>query len=160
MESDIAFCSSLMLLPEHNYWISSWLIKWSLIQISGWKTQWFNQTGNEDKNGIIRRGDRHDIIFFSPDSFWNPLSHHLKARNIWLLPKNIFDLQKIFVLTLDDDDAVGGVWAEAVGGDALVLAAVAGLAVDDLDGDDAVRVRDREQVRRQRLPGLRRYVDK
>ena len=74
--------------------------------------------------------------------------------------EKIFDLQKIFVLTLDDDDAVGGVWSEAVGGDALVLAAVAGLAVDDLDGDDAVRVRDREQVRRQRLPGLRRYVDK
>ena len=72
----------------------------------------------------------------------------------------IFDLQKIFILTLDDDDAVGGVWSEAVGGDALVLAAVAGLAVDDLDGDDAVRVRDREQVRRQRLAGLRRYVDK
>ena len=69
-------------------------------------------------------------------------------------------LHKIFVLTLDNNDAVGGVWAEAVGGDALVLAAVAGLAVDDLDGDDAVRVRDREQVRRQRLPGLRRYVDK
>ena len=87
MESDIAFCSSLMLLPEHNYWISFWLIKWSLIKISEWKTQWFNQTGNEDKNGIIRRGDRHDIIFFSPDSVWNPLSHHLKARNIWLLPK-------------------------------------------------------------------------
>ena len=98
MESDIAFCSSLMLLPEHNYWISSWLIKWSLIQISGWKTQWFNQTGNEDKNGIIRRGDRHDIIFFSPDSFWNPLSHHLKARNIWLLPKKYLISKKYLYL--------------------------------------------------------------
>ena len=74
--------------------------------------------------------------------------------------RKIFDLQKIFVLTLDDNDAVGGVGAEAVGGDALVLAAVAGLAVDDLDGDDAVRVRDREEVRRQWLAGLRRYVDK
>ena len=61
---------------------------------------------------------------------------------------------KIFVLTLDDDDAVGGVWAEAVGGDALVLAAVAGLAVDDLDGDDAVRVRDRVLVRLKLLPAL------
>ena len=98
MESDIAFCSSLMLLPEHNYWISSWLIKWSLIKISEWKTQWFNQTGNEDKNGIIRRGDRHDIIFFSPDSFWNPLSHHLKARNIWLLPKKYLISKKYLYL--------------------------------------------------------------
>ena len=67
----------------------------------------------------------------------------------------IFDLQKIFILTLDDDDAVGGVWSEAVGGDALVLAAVAGLAVDDLDGDDTVGVGDGVQVGIQGLARLK-----
>ena len=39
-------------------------------------------------------------------------------------------------LTLHNDDTVGGVGAESVGGDALVLAGVSRLAVDDLDGDD------------------------
>ena len=52
------------------------------------------------------------------------------------------------------DNAFGGVGAEAVGGDALVLAGVGRHRVHDLDGDDAVRVRDRVLVRLQLLPAL------
>ena len=59
------------------------------------------------------------------------------------------------LLTLDDDDAVGAVWAQPVAGHALVLAAVAGLAVDDLDGDDAVSVGDRVHRGVKRLAGLK-----
>ena len=47
-----------------------------------------------------------------------------------------------YLLTLDNDDAVSAVWAQPVGGHTLVLAAVAGLTVDDLDGDDTVSVGD------------------
>ena len=85
-------------------------------------------------------------------------SKRLFSSECWANYSNLFS--RIILLTLHNDDAVGAVWAQPVAGHALVLAAVAGLAVDDLDGDHAVRVRDREQVRRQRLAGLRRYVDK
>lgn len=52
------------------------------------------------------------------------------------------------------DNAFGGVGAEAVCGDALVLAGVGRHRVHDLDGDDAVRVRDRVLVRLKLLPAL------
>ena len=52
------------------------------------------------------------------------------------------------------DNAFGGVGAEAVGGDALVLSGVGRHRVHDLDGDDAVRVRDRVLVRLKLLPAL------
>ena len=45
-------------------------------------------------------------------------------------------------LTFHDDDALRGVGAPVVGGHAPVLAGVAGLRVDDLDGNDAVGVGD------------------
>ena len=51
-------------------------------------------------------------------------------------------------------DAIRRVGAQAVGCDALVLAGVGGHRVHDLDGDDAVRVRDRILVRLQLLPAL------
>lgn len=60
-----------------------------------------------------------------------------------------------YLLTLDNDDAVGAVWAQPVAGHALVLAAVAGLAVDDLDGDDSISVGDRVHRGVQRLAGLK-----
>ena len=60
-----------------------------------------------------------------------------------------------YLLTLDNDDAVGAVWAQPVGGHALVLAAVAGLAVDDLDCNDAVGVGDGVQVGIQGLARLK-----
>ena len=44
--------------------------------------------------------------------------------------------------------------AETVGGDALVLAGVGRHRVHDLDGDDAVRVRDRVLVRLKLLSAL------
>ena len=46
------------------------------------------------------------------------------------------------LLTLNNNNTVGGIRAEAVGGRAAILPAVAGLTVDDLDGDDAVSVSD------------------
>ena len=60
-----------------------------------------------------------------------------------------------FILhTFAYDNAFGGVGPEAVGGDALVLSGVCGHRVHDLDGDDAVRVRDRVLVRLELLPAL------
>ena len=57
-------------------------------------------------------------------------------------------------LTLNDDNTVSRVTAQAVGGCALVLPGVRRLAVDDLDGDDAVGVGDGELVSLERLAGL------
>ena len=70
-----------------------------------------------------------------------------KTMNIYMLP-HLFIPRLVLVpihhlLTLDDDDAVCAVWAQPVAGHALVLAAVAGLAVDDLNGDDTISVGDR-----------------
>ena len=62
------------------------------------------------------------------------------------------------LLTFNNDDTVGGVRAEAVAGGAPVLAAVTGLAVDDLDGDDAVSVSDGVDAVVQRFARLK--VDK
>ena len=56
--------------------------------------------------------------------------------------------------TFANDNAFRGVRAEAVGGDALVLAGVGRHRVHDLDRDDAVRVRDRILVRLQLLSAL------
>ena len=58
-------------------------------------------------------------------------------------------------LTLHNNNTVSGVWPKTVGGRALVLATVAGLAVDDLDGDDAVGVGDGVQVGIQGLARLK-----
>ena len=46
----------------------------------------------------------------------------------------------VYKFTLDNNDAFRGVGSTVVGGNALVLAGVAGLRVDDLNGDDAVGV--------------------
>ena len=58
------------------------------------------------------------------------------------------------ILTFAYDNAFRGVRAEAVGGDALVLAGVGRHRVHDLDRDDAVRVRDRVLVRLKLLSAL------
>jgi len=58
------------------------------------------------------------------------------------------------VVTLNDDNTVSRVTAQAVGGCALVLSRVTRLAVDDLDGDDTISVGDGELVRLKRLAGL------
>lgn len=57
-------------------------------------------------------------------------------------------------LTFDDDDARGLVGAVHVGGDAAVLAAVLGPAVDNLQRDHSVRVRHRVVELRQLLSVL------
>ena len=62
------------------------------------------------------------------------------------------------LLTFNNNNTVGGIRAEAVGGGAAVLAAVAGLTVDDLDGDDTVSVSDRVDAVVQRLPRLKHKV--
>ena len=62
------------------------------------------------------------------------------------------------LLTFNNNHTVGGVRAEAVCGRAAVLPTVAGLAVDDLDGDDAVSVSDRVDAVVQRLPRLKQKV--
>ena len=56
--------------------------------------------------------------------------------------------QQMFIksLTLHNDDTVGGIGAESIGGDTLVLAGVGRLAVDDLNGDDTIGVGDGELV--------------
>ena len=61
-------------------------------------------------------------------------------------------------LTFNNNYTVGGVRAEAVGRRAPVLPAVAGLTVDDLDGDDAVSVSDGVDAVVKRLPGLKDKV--
>ena len=63
---------------------------------------------------------------------------------------------QLFLLlpTFAYDNAFRGVRAEAVGGDALVLAGVGRHRVHDLDRDDAVRVRDRVLVRLKLLSAL------
>ena len=80
-------------------------------------------------------------------------SKRLFSSECWANYSNLFS--RIILLTLHNDDAVGAVWAQPVAGHALVLAAVAGLAVDDLDGDHAVRVGYRVHARVQRLAGLK-----
>ena len=57
-------------------------------------------------------------------------------------------------VTFADYHAFRRVGAQAVGCDASVLAGVGRHRVHDLDGDDAVRVRDRILVRLQLLPAL------
>ena len=59
------------------------------------------------------------------------------------------------LLTLNNNNTVGGIRAEAVGGRAAILPAVAGLTVDDLDGDDAVSVSDGVDAVVERLPRLK-----
>ena len=62
------------------------------------------------------------------------------------------------LLTLNNNHTVGGIRAQAVGGSAAVLPTVAGLAVDDLDGDDAVSVSDGVDAVVKRLPRLKHKV--
>jgi len=47
-------------------------------------------------------------------------------------------------LTFNNDNALRSIWSQFVGSNHLVLAGVGRLGVDDLDGDDAVGVGDRE----------------
>ena len=92
----------------------------------------------------IQDGVRHLLLF---------LAHVVTFGVIWLWSET--QNWRTPQLTLNDDNTVSRVTAQAVGGCALVLPRVRRLAVDDLDGDHAVRVGYRVHAWVQRLAGLK-----
>ena len=82
----------------------------------------------------------------------------LPGNGRWLGPVPHYIYYYCPLLTFNNNNTVGGIRAEAVGGGAAVLAAVAGLTVDNLDGDDTVSVSDRVDAVVQRFPGLKHQV--
>ena len=62
-------------------------------------------------------------------------------------------------LTLNNNNTVGAVRAQLVGGHTLVLATVTGLTVDDFNGDDSVSVGDGVQRGVKRLARLKELMN-
>ena len=62
-------------------------------------------------------------------------------------------------LTLNNNNTVGAVRAQLVGGHTLVLATVTGLTVDDFNGDDSVSVGDGIQRGIKRLARLKELMN-